>query len=599
MKINKLYSNRPDIFKEIIFKENKLNIIYADVDNLKENNKHTHNLGKSLLVEILDFMFLKKRNNDSLFMFKNYSTFSSFVFFLEIKIENQSYITIRRGVNRNSKISIKKTKTNNNNFVNVPVSEWDHAEIDIKNATNLLNGLFKFTVFKNSQIDDWSFRKSISYFLRRQNDYQEVFQLSKFRGKHKSWKPYLFHVLGFNGQILLDRYKIEEIIEKKQQEIKLLQKEYKKYSGSQDKIKQMAKISETKIVEQEKQLDKFNFAFKDNKTQEDLVYSIEQEIAFLNDQKYALAHEKKDLEERLKEKIEFDLEEIETIFKEASIYFSGQLKKDYNDLLNFNKAMRSDRLPLFKKQLQKVNKELAIIDEGLLQLNIKREEYIDFLENADILGKYKSAQAQLVQEKTNLAVLKERLAASEKINKINLEIASLKIECSKLTTEIESSISDGSETYENIKTTFSDIIKEVLDQDAIIFIRTNNNDNVDFKAEFLNPDGMQTSKNKGNSYRRLLCVAFDLAVLMTYSKKRFFKFTFHDGVLEGLDDRVKIKLIEFARSRCEIDGIQYIFTMISSDMPAFSQDLICKEDEIIKKLHDKGQDGRLFQMEEF
>ena len=63
---------------------------------------------------------------------------------------------------------------------------------------------------------------------------------------------------------------------------------------------------------------------------------------------------------------------------------------------------------------------------------------------------------------------------------------------------------------------------------------------IEFNVEIVDASGTNTSQNKGTSYKRLLCVAFDLAVLITYSSKNFFHFVYHDGILEGLDNRKKL-----------------------------------------------------------
>jgi len=50
------------------------------------------------------------------------------------------------------------------------------------------------------------------------------------------------------------------------------------------------------------------------------------------------------------------------------------------------------------------------------------------------------------------------------------------------------------------------------------------------------------------------------------------------------------------REACKNYGIQYILTVIDSDLPRDESDqkLLFTEDEIIRYLHDRGDDGRLF-----
>ncbi|MGY0408279.1 MAG: DUF2326 domain-containing protein, partial [Polaribacter sp.] len=72
-----------------------------------------------------------------------------------------------------------------------------------------------------------------------------------------------------------------------------------------------------------------------------------------------------------------------------------------------------------------------------------------------------------------------------------------------------------------------------------------------------------------------------------------YKFVYHDGVLEGLDDRIKIRYINLVKRVCDEYNLQYILTLIDSDLPKNQLDLI-KEDEVSLKLHDENIEGKLF-----
>lgn len=58
----------------------------------------------------------------------------------------------------------------------------------------------------------------------------------------------------------------------------------------------------------------------------------------------------------------------------------------------------------------------------------------------------------------------------------------------------------------------------------------------------LDESGNATSADLGHAYRKLLCIAFDLAVLRAHLDDEFPRFVYHDGVLESLDDRKKENL---------------------------------------------------------
>lgn len=90
-------------------------------------------------------------------------------------------------------------------------------------------------------------------------------------------------------------------------------------------------------------------------------------------------------------------------------------------------------------------------------------------------------------------------------------------------------------------------------------------------------------------------MAFDMAVLRAHLDARFPRFAFHDGAFESLDDRKKENLLSVLRDYGAL-GIQSIITTIDSDLPhrVSPQYQPLLEEEIVLRLHDEGNDGRLF-----
>ena len=59
-------------------------------------------------------------------------------------------------------------------------------------------------------------------------------------------------------------------------------------------------------------------------------------------------------------------------------------------------------------------------------------------------------------------------------------------------------------------------------------------------------------------------MAFDLSLLIYYSNKSFFRFVYHDGILEGLDYRIKIRLLNKVKEICRDYNLQYVLSLIKS-----------------------------------
>ena len=100
----------------------------------------------------------------------------------------------------------------------------------------------------------------------------------------------------------------------------------------------------------------------------------------------------------------------------------------------------------------------------------------------------------------------------------------------------------------------------------------------------------------------MLCALFDLAVLKALEDKPFYHFVYHDGVFEGLANPMKVRLLELLRETVSSGRIQYIFSIIDTDLPRTIDDGVqirFDSSEVILELNDKGNEGRLFKMPPF
>ncbi|HKJ68946.1 MAG TPA: DUF2326 domain-containing protein, partial [bacterium] len=127
----------------------------------------------------------------------------------------------------------------------------------------------------------------------------------------------------------------------------------------------------------------------------------------------------------------------------------------------------------------------------------------------------------------------------------------------------------------------------------------NKEGNIEYNADIQSPEDLETTaEGYGTTYRKILCAAFDLSLLMTYSDSSFFRFVYHDGLLEALDDRKKIELIELVKKISAQHNLQYILTVIDSDLPRDDRNQLIRfsESEIALRLHDRDDSGKLFEM---
>jgi len=244
MKLSKLYTNQPN-FKNIEFNSG-FNVIYADVKT-NDDNRNSHCLGKSLLVDLIDFLLLKKvgsKKNHPLYKTKNEAgdyIFNDYIFYLEIILNSGDYLTIQRNVTNNTKIAFKRNETGVEDFI--PPVSWD-LELSYDKAKKQLNEYFNFEFFANKKYD---YRKAINYCLRRQGDYQDIYRLAKFKsGKDSYWKPFMFDLLGFDGNLLEEKYEKGAKIKEIENFIKAEEKDFDIHRDEKDEIEGLILIKKKK-----------------------------------------------------------------------------------------------------------------------------------------------------------------------------------------------------------------------------------------------------------------------------------------------------------------------------------------------------------------
>ena len=571
----------------------------AEIRLPENKNKDTHNLGKTTLGRLLDFCFLSGHNKN-FFLFKLPNLFNEFIFFLEIELLDGSFITIQRSVKESSKISFKKHIEGYQDFSRLSEQHWEHPNVTFDKAKELLDGILDLHALK-----PWDFRQSLGYFLRLQNDYQDVFKLAKFLGKHKSWKPYLAHVLGFNATVIKKYYEKEEAFKEKEKQAEIINKEL---GGSIEDISKIEGILLLKKKEAEKKqslLDDFDFRAEDKDKTRQLVDDIDERIALLNNERYSLNQNKKKILSSLTdEQILFDPDEAQKLFEEAGIFFQGQIKKDFQQLIAFNKAITDERRIYLLEERTEIENELKRVNAELNNLGKQRSNTLSFLSGTDVFDKYKQVTDELVTLKADITSLDRQRGFLHRLQELRSEIRVLGEEKGHLQSQIEEDVekqnSDSTSLFSLIREFFSEIVEDVIDRKALLIVSPNQLGHLEFKAEILDDSGNSTSADDGHTYKKLLCIAFDLAILRAHLDEKFPRFVYHDGVFESLDDRKKENLLNVIRRYADF-GIQHTITLIDSDLPIRNRKdcPVFDEEEIILLLHDKDQQGRIFKMGEW
>lgn len=595
MKLSRLYSNKPDLFEPVDFIQG-LNVVMAEIRLPENRDKDTHNLGKTTLGRLLDFGFLAKRDA-KFFLFKHLNLFKDFIFFLEIELQDASFVTIRRGVEEATKISFKRHEAGHQDLSALPMAEWDHQDVPFDRARDLLDGLLDWRALK-----PWSFRKGLGYLLRSQDDFRDVFQLRKFASAHADWKPFLAHVLGFDSQLVAQHYAKEEELTKKQATAQTIKNELGGSIEDISKIEGILLLKQKEAEKKQKLLDAFDFRTHDKDRTKQLVDDIDERIATLNAERYSLTQNKKKILVSLEEdQILFNPDEAQRLFEEAGVLFKGQIKKDFQQLIAFNRAITDERRGYLQEERLEIEVELKRVNTELTAFGKKRSDMLSFLSGTDVFSKYKQVSDEMVTLRSDITSLERQRGFLHRLQELRTGIRALTEERGHLQTQIEADVekqnSDQNSLFSTIRLFFSEIVEEVINRKALLSVSPNQAGHLEFKAEILDESGNATSADLGHTYRKLLCIAFDMAVLRSRIDDKFPRFVYHDGVFESLDDRKKENLLVVIRRYAEL-GLQPIITLIDSDLPVRmgENDSVFGRDEIVLSLHDENEQGRLFKI---
>lgn len=595
MRVSRFYSDQPKSFPPIDFVEG-LNVVLAEIRLPENRQRDTHNLGKSTLGRMLDFGFLAGRDPE-FFLFKYPKRFNDYVFFLEIELEDGSFVTVRRSVAHASKIWFKKHPVGHEDFSSLTEAGWDHVDVPFDRARNLLDSLLDWRALK-----PWHYRKGLGYFLRSQEDFREVFQLRRFANAHADWKPFLAHLLGFDGDLLTRHYETEERLATLQQTEATIQTELGGTVVDASKIEGILLLKQKEVTAKQALLDAFDFRAEDKAETRAIVEELDQTIARLNGRRYTLQANRKKIDVSIKEdQILFSPDEAQELFAQAGVLFAGQIKKDFEQLLTFNRAITEERRVYLEEERAEIDAEVKSIGAELNTLGKQRSEMLRYLSGSDSFAKYKQLSSDLVTLRADIAGLERQRGYLHRLQELRADIRKVEAENgvlqSQIETDVETQNADPDSKFSNIRLFFNEVVEEVLNRKALLNVFPNRQGHLEFRAEILDETGNATSADLGFTYRKLLCVAFDLAVLRAHLDVRFPRFAYHDGVLESLDDRKKENLIAVIRHYADL-GIQSIITLIDSDLPARSADdgPVFEQAEIILRLHDEGDDGRLFKV---
>src|SRR5699024_2074643 len=133
-----------------------------------------------------------------------------------------------------------------------------------------------------------------------------------------------------------------------------------------------------------------------------LITEIETNSISLQNKAYNLRSDIELIENSLSTKELLDFDDIKELFEEVQIYFSEQIEKSYEELINFNISLLEDRKVHLSKLLIEKQEELQVVDQKLRDLGKQRSHILNVLQDSDVINKYKNLRGNLIEKEKSI-----------------------------------------------------------------------------------------------------------------------------------------------------------------------------------------------------
>ncbi|WP_419783647.1 DUF2326 domain-containing protein [Maridesulfovibrio sp.] len=568
-----------------------LNVIMGSCTRKGEAGADQHNLGKTLFVDVVDFALLSSVSSEHAFK-KKKTFFNRYTFYLEIKLKDGTFVTVKRSIAKMNKASFLVAKESVDAR---EVDEWTYKDVSLRSTSGVNAQEMLKTLLQIDSIESMSLRSLLAYSMRRQDDYGETFNINDDK-KLIIWMPRLLSFVGLNGDLLKKKLSLDDGVKTFTSADKILKEagvyDSPEVSSSRNRLNAL-RTERSKI---ERSIGDVSFFEEDEGVSRSVVKNCDAEISKLNIERYKLQF---DIEKvsRVIETDYIDIDEINAIYHEAEIAIPEYIVKSYEELLEFNRQIWADRQGVIEMRLEEMRQKLNELDLELVELDGQRKDLLIRLKRQDVIDRYKKNRLRINEIDSEIDALQDYLSNIMDAEKIGLQKDTLKEKLKEDVTELKNMGVVTTQSYAEFVRFFHALAKDILGREVKLTFDVNTKGNVYFHYEFKSKDeGENLLFDKGTTYKKLLSVCFDIALILKYSTKNHFSFVVHDGVWDTLGDTLKLNHLRVLRELMEVFDCQFILTLLDDDIPkSYTRGDLFNDNEVVLELDDREDNtGRLF-----
>lgn len=531
IRINKLYSE-PSSFEPIEFKSG-INLILGETD---ESSNKTNGVGKSLLIEFINFSLMKDYSRSRLSKIPSKDFPTDTYVCLDVTI-NEDHIITKRS------ITAENTPTL---FINSVRKDFTSIE-DVNQFLTIL-------MFKEMKSQSHpTFRNILGPLIRdERSEFKSI--IDCYDTKYRMPPDYTPHLFFFG--INIDLYK----------DIKEINKTIAELSVAKRKIKaEIETISGKKICNARSEVNDLDYQVKIIKQEMDLLEGdktfefIRDEIANYENSLDHLRNKKAILKSEL-HKIQalvgdnyIDEDEVIELYNKLKAGLGDSIGKELNDVLGFKKKIDNFQRILIDSRKESILSDIQMIESSIKDLSLKLNSKTSIINQNGHLRNIKSLF--LAYEKK----LEELLQLSSYIKKFDdyeFKTKAKKAEKSAKILDLEIDIPNQSTTISEFNDTISSIHEYVMENRKCSFGISANDKNsvVDFDFRIFD-DG-------SHSNEREKVFIYDMSLLLTHDTFiKHPKLLIHDNIFD-VDTDTLIKSLNYLSSKSScLEDTQYILTL--------------------------------------
>ncbi|MCK5029215.1 MAG: DUF2326 domain-containing protein [Bacteroidales bacterium] len=548
MILNKLYSEPIGLFETAKFK-NGVNFIFAKKDKNNDTRKSLNGVGKSLLLNFLDYALLSSKTKHIVSAITN-NDIQHYTIILEFKIQNSDYIIKRSLKESNKNIVVGK--------INDPISFES-----IKEAKEYLCDLiFKNEDYKGKYHNSW-LRKLLPFFIKKQeNPKTKVNFLDPInfsRPPEMELVPYHLFFLGIDNSLFWKNFDIKSDLKSKIGALKEIKSIITDTYNLNDIPQAENKIDRLKgdIQEYEKNIEKFQLAkqYQDIEEESNKLTIKIKDLWYKNHldrnkiKSYKESYELGDSIKTLK---------IKKLYSEANELLAKNIKKTLDDAVLFRKNIANSRREFLSSEIENIEKEIKERKDKIDNFESERAELFEFLVAKDAIKDLSEAYLNLSKKRDKLNDLEGKIKLYQDLNSEKTEreaaIAKLYSEITNFIQEIKDDIS----TFRNIFfEVHNAIYPENKDKSYGFTFEPNNRTDSKVKMEVFLPADLSTGKNSAKT------LIYDISVLFHAIEKNINlpHFLIHDGIFDHMDKAHFIATYEYLENKAKTKNFQYILTV--------------------------------------